>query len=104
VETTLDAQYLPLYLRTPVTRDIGKVIRAVTADLVETGEQVPPPYLLYAEKKQGFSCRTCEHARPQNATHGACQILTGTIHLDEGCCVAWTADKRQLQLYREPGT
>ena len=82
--------------------EVGSVIRETAADLKETGKQVSPQALLYAEKAQGFSCRTCRYATPQNATHGKCDIMTGTIHLDEGCCAAWDASAAHLYLYKEP--
>jgi hypothetical protein len=81
---------------------LGATVKAIAESLQKSGQQLEPPSLLYAEKKNGFSCRTCKYARPVNASHGKCLIMLGAIHLDEGCCLAWTADPVQLHLYREP--
>ena len=81
---------------------LGETIREVAQDLAESGKQVSPQAVLYAEKVTAFQCRTCLYARPQNATHGRCRIMTGPINLDEGCCCAWEADPRQLHLYKAP--
>jgi hypothetical protein len=81
---------------------LGATVKAIAKSLHKSGQQLEPPSLLYAEKRGGFSCRTCEYAKPTNATHGRCDIMIGTINLDEGCCLAWAADPVQLHLYREP--
>lgn len=81
--------------------ELGETVRDVATFLLETDAKTTPHALLYAEKSHGFQCRTCEYAVAQNATHGRCAIMDGPIHLDNGCCAAWTADKTQLQLWRE---
>jgi len=83
-------------------RTLGETIKATAESLANSGEQVPPQVLLYAEKQGGFSCRTCLYAGPQNATHGRCVIMQGTISLDTGCCAAWQANPAQLHLYKAP--
>ena len=80
---------------------LGATVKALARDLARDGEQLPQPALLYAEKAGGFQCRTCAWATAVNATHGRCQIMEGTVHLDEGCCLAWEADRAKLHLYRE---
>jgi hypothetical protein len=84
----------------PVT--LGETVRATAQGLKTGDERAAPQALLYAEKRGGFSCRTCRYVHAQNATHGKCAIMAGTVHLDEGCCCAWDADTAQLHLYREP--
>jgi hypothetical protein len=81
---------------------LGDLIRQTAETLKQDGQQVSPKAALYAEKPHGFSCRTCRYSRPQNATHGKCEIMEGTIHLNDGCCAFWDADAKQLYLYREP--
>ena len=81
---------------------LGATVRATAEALKEGKAQARPETMLYVEKRGGFSCRTCLYSTPVNATHGECSILEGTIHLDEGCCVAWDADPDLLHLYREP--
>ena len=56
---------------------------------------------LYLEKPEGFQCGTCKYATATNATHGKCAIVSGAIHLREGCCAMWDADPKQLHMYRE---
>lgn len=80
---------------------IGASIRATASTIASSGDRVPQTIFLYAEKRGGFSCRTCRYAIAQNATHGRCAILDGVIHLDNGCCAGWDADKDQLMLYKE---
>lgn len=83
-------------------RNIGATIRDTTRVLVESQQQIAPQKALYAEKADGFQCRTCRYSTPTNATHGHCQVMLGTIHLDHGCCALWDADTAKLHLYREP--
>ena len=80
---------------------LGVVVRATAELLITTEKQIAPQDALYAEKSNAFQCRTCRYAVAVNATHGRCQIMTETVHLDEGCCAMWDADKEQLQLWRE---
>lgn len=81
---------------------LGATIQATAEALAQSGEQATPQVLLYVEKRGGFSCRTCLYATPQNASHGRCTIMQGTIHLDDGCCAAWQANPAQLHLYKAP--
>lgn len=81
--------------------ELGETITTIATLLVDTGAKTSPASLLYAEKRGGFQCRTCTYALATNATHGRCAIMDGGIHLDEGCCAAWSADRAQLQLWRE---
>ena len=81
---------------------IGELVRQTAETLRQEGKQVAPQSLLYAEKAHGFSCRTCRYAVPQNATHGRCEIMSSSIHLDDGCCLAWDASAKHLYLYKEP--
>ena len=81
---------------------LGATVRATADELKHSEAKAHPSALLYAEKAGGFQCRTCWYAQPTNATHGKCEVIQGTIHLDNGCCVAWDANLDQLQLYREP--
>lgn len=69
--------------------DLGTMVRTAVAALVAHEHQSSPLALLYAEKRDGFQCGTCRYVTPVNGTHGRCQIMTGTVHLTEGCCVAW---------------
>jgi hypothetical protein len=80
---------------------IGASVKATAEMLKADGAQTTQEALLYMEKTGGFQCRFCTYAVPQNATHGRCEIMQGTIHLDEGCCLAWIPDPEQLHLYRE---
>ena len=81
---------------------LGEAIRAVEQDLLTHERKVSPQAALYAEKQSGFQCRTCVYAVSVNATHGKCAVMSGTIHLNDGCCAMWQADPEQLHLYREP--
>lgn len=83
---------------------LGETIRETAESLLAHDRKASPGALLYARKVGGFQCRTCKYAIAQNATHGRCAIMTSTISLDEGCCVAWTADPKQLHLYQEEET
>lgn len=80
---------------------LGTTIRETVESVLEYERKASPNAFLYAEKLGGFQCRTCRYAVPQNATHGRCAVVIGTIHLEQGCCVAWTADPKQLHLYQE---
>ena len=79
----------------------GALVRSCVQWLLDGGEKTPKPAFLYAEKPRGFQCRTCAYAVPANGTHGYCAVVEGTIHLDQGCCVAWAADLEQLQVHRD---
>ena len=81
---------------------LGDTIRETVESLLQHDRKASPHAMLYAEKAGGFSCRTCQYAVPQNATHGRCAVVSVTVSLDNGCCSAWSADKRQLHLYQEP--
>jgi hypothetical protein len=81
---------------------LGETIREVTAELLAHDRKITQGAALYVEKRGGFQCGTCRYAVPVNATHGRCAIVTGTIHLTDGCCAAWMPDETQLHLYREP--
>ena len=81
---------------------LGETIRELADELLAHDRKVTPHAALYAEKAQGFECRTCKYAVPQNATHGRCAIVSTTIHLDEGCCAMWDASPEKLHLYRQP--
>lgn len=81
---------------------LGSMVRETVEGLVQHERKASRHALLYAVKPGGFSCRTCKYSTPANATHGKCMILTGTINLDEGCCMAWDADPKLLHLYEEP--
>ncbi len=83
----------------PIT--LGATIKATARELALGSEKATPEALLYAEKADGFQCRSCEHATALNATHGRCAIMQGSISLDEGCCAAWGASKEKLHLYRD---
>lgn len=83
---------------------LGTAIRAVEEELLAHERKVSPAAALYVQKQGGFQCRTCRYALALNATHGKCTVMTGTIHLDDGCCVMWQADPAQLHLYQEPST
>lgn len=91
-----------MYFRAVEPMQLGDVIREVERDLRESGDQIAPSAALYAEKRGSFQCGTCCYVTPVNATHGKCQLLTGSVHLDEGVCVMWSPDRTQLHLYREP--
>lgn len=80
---------------------VGATVQATAQALKKQGGQASQEALLYMEKAGGFQCRFCEYAHAQNATHGRCDIMQGTISLDEGCCCAWEPDTAQLHLYRE---
>jgi pyrrolidone-carboxylate peptidase len=80
---------------------LGATVKATAEALHADGAQATQESLLYMEKAGGFQCRFCMYAVPQNATHGRCEIMQGTIHLDQGCCAAWMPDQDQLHLYRE---
>jgi hypothetical protein len=81
---------------------LGETIREVAEELLAHDRKMSQAAALYCEMRGGFSCRTCRFAVAQNATHGRCAIMAGTIHLDEGCCVLWDASLEKLRLYREP--
>jgi hypothetical protein len=80
---------------------LGNAIRETIENLFEQDRKATPGAMLYAEKQGGFQCRTCCYSVPVNATHGRCAVVSATIHLDEGCCVGWAPDPRQLHLYQE---
>jgi hypothetical protein len=80
---------------------LGDTIRETVESLLAHGSKASPGAFLYAEKRGGFECRTCCYAVPQNATHGRCAVVSVTISLDNGCCVAWAANKALLHLYQE---
>ena len=80
---------------------LGDTIRDTVESLLAHGSKASPGAFLYAEKRGGFECRTCCYAVPQNATHGRCAVVSTTINLDDGCCIGWTPDPRQLHLYQE---
>ena len=81
---------------------LGETIREIADDLLTHERKMSQAAALYCEKINGFQCRTCRYAVAQNATHGRCAIMAGTIHLDEGCCALWDASVEKLHLYREP--
>lgn len=81
---------------------LGATIREVVEELLAHERKLSQGAALYCEKTGGFACRTCRYAVAQNATHGRCAIMVGTIHLDEGCCALWDASVEKLHLYREP--
>ena len=91
-----------MYYRAVAPNDLGHLIHEVVEELVQSGTQMTKQAALYCEKRRGFQCSTCTYATPVNATHGKCAILQGTIHLEEGCCVAWAPNRDLLHLYREP--
>ncbi len=83
---------------------LSETIKDTVQSLLEHDRKMTPHAALYAEKHGGFQCRTCRNAVPVNATHGRCAVVSVTIHLDNGCCAAWTADPAQLHLYQEKDT
>lgn len=91
-----------MYFRAVEPSQIGDVIREVSQELRQSGQKIGPGAALYAEKKNGFQCSTCAYVTPVNATHGRCQLVEAVIHLQDGCCVLWEPDPKQLHLYREP--
>lgn len=80
---------------------LGATVLATAAALVASKMQMSPQAALYCEKAGGFQCGTCTHSTAINATHGRCEIVAITVHLVEGCCIAWAPDEAQLHLYRE---
>lgn len=86
----------------PLLQSLGTTIRTMAERLVARGEQMAPADALYVEKHGGFQCATCVYVTPVNASHGRCQVMEGTVHLTDGCCVLWDANKDLLHLYREP--
>lgn len=98
----LDAVGQHLYSQPVPPEMIGSAITEAVESLVHHERKVSRQAFLYAEKGQAFQCRSCQYAIPQNATHGRCVLVTGRIHLDEGCCVGWTPNVRLLHLYRTP--
>lgn len=80
---------------------LGETIRETVDRLLTQDHKASPNAVLYAEKLGGFQCRTCRYSVPRNATHGRCAVVSVMISLDTGCCVAWTADPRQLHSYQE---
>lgn len=92
---------IPLALHDPA--QIGATVQHVAETLAATDAQVPPQALLYAAKQGGFQCGTCAYVRALNATHGRCVLIAAMhVHLQDGCCIAWKADTRQLHRYDEP--
>ncbi len=79
----------------------GALIRQTATHLLQCGAKGSKRAWLYAEKPQGFQCRTCAYAAAANGTHGFCAIVEGSIALDTGCCAGWTADLEQLQVHKE---
>lgn len=82
-------------------KTLGATVIATAEALRANHEQCEPSNLLYMEKRGGFSCGTCAYAKPTNATHGRCVIMHGSIHLTDGCCLAWSPDPNQLHLYKD---
>jgi len=80
----------------------AEVLTTLEQELVLTHSQMPPNTLLYAEKAGGFQCGSCRHARRGEVDgQGTCQVMTGPIDLNTGCCVLWAADPNQLQAVEE---
>ncbi len=90
-------------LLTLMPEQLGESIRDVAEELFAHERKMSPQAALYCEMRGGFSCRTCRYAVAQNATHGRCAIMAGSIQLDDGCCALWDASTEKLHLYREPG-
>lgn len=96
------AQGQNLYYRTVPPEMIGSAINEAVESLVTHDRKASRQAFLYAEKSNAFQCRSCQYAVPVNATHGRCVVVSGSINLDEGCCVGWSPNTRQLHLYRTP--
>lgn len=99
--TEMDGYQVPSHIFV-LPRTLGATVQRTAEMLLQSGEQTEQANLLYCEKYGGFQCGTCAYATPVNKTHGRCAILRGSIHLTEGCCVAWTPDETQLHRYRTP--
>ena len=93
-----------MYYRVMQPGQLGHMIEDTARDLVQDGQQLAPGDALYCEKRGGFQCRSCRYVSPTNQSYGHCQVVQGSIHLDDGCCVLWSPDPGQLHLYRDART
>jgi len=88
-------------LRTVEPSQVGEIIREVAQDLQQSGQKIGPAAARYVEKRNGFECATCTFVTPVNATHGRCALVETMVHLQDGLCVLWEPDPKQLHLYKE---
>jgi len=79
-------------------------IASVVADVLHHGERLSPAAFWYEEKPGGFQCRTCVHARPlvDLDPWARCEVLAEPVHLEMGCCVAWTMSPETLEPAERP--
>jgi len=80
----------------------AEMLSGVVQDLLATHSQMPQALVRYAEKPGGFQCGSCRYAeRTEVDGQGTCQIMSGPIDLNTGCCVLWDADPGQLRAVTE---
>jgi hypothetical protein len=81
-----------------MTTNPAEMVVDTVQHLVLTHSQLGPTAWLYAEKSGGFQCGSCRYAiRGETDGKGTCQVMSGPIDLNTGCCLAWTADPGQLR-------
>ena len=62
----------------------------------QSNQPLQPDELDYSEKAGGFQCGSCRHSAAYGAETGHCALLHRTVHLQEGCCVAWAYNPETL--------